>query len=447
MRLGGTLQDNVIYETIGQQHPCQQFVKNKTHFFGFNQACLSMFRWDELNNFFKETGAVATFGLNALTGRKIYAHGSAVGAWDSSNAESLVRYTASKAYNIIGWELGNELSGQGIGARITADQYVSDVDKLRNLIDVIYNGSEAKPLVLAPGGYFDAPWFTQFIDKTSRTKSVQVITHHVYNLGPAMDNHLVEKILDPSYLDGEAGIFSSLQRIIKKSGTSAVAWVGEAGGAYNGGHNLVTNAFVMNFWYLDQLGMAATYDTRTYCRQTLVGGNYGLLKTTTFIPNPDYYSALLWHRLMGKHVLLASPSGWQNLRAYAHCSKQSSGIVLLLLNLDGWSTVQVSISTESGLITSMTKGDSYGSKFGKSDFTGLAPRTNGTTREEYHLTSQNRQLHSQIVFLNGKVLKVSSSGEIPNLKPRNVNLLEPVIVDPVSVVFVHFPSIVLPACK
>lgn len=44
--------------------------------------------------------------------------------------------------------------------------------------------------------------------------------------------------------------------------------------------------------YLDQLGMSATYDTRTYCRQTLIGGNYGLLNTTNFLPNPDYYRSL-----------------------------------------------------------------------------------------------------------------------------------------------------------
>lgn len=41
--------------------------------------------------------------------------------------------------------------------------------------------------------------------------------------------------------------------------------------------------------YLDQLGMASTFDTKTYCRQSLIGGNYGLLNTTTFVPNPDYY--------------------------------------------------------------------------------------------------------------------------------------------------------------
>lgn len=63
-----------------------------------------------------------------------------------------------------------------------------------------------------------------------------------------VDKHLIEKILNPSFLDGEADTFSNLQSIIKSSGTSARAWVGESGGAYNSGHNLVSNAFVYSFW-------------------------------------------------------------------------------------------------------------------------------------------------------------------------------------------------------
>lgn len=59
---------------------------------------------------------------------------------------------------------------------------------------------------------------------------------------------MIEKILDPSYLDGEAKTFKDLQSIVKSSGSGAVAWVGEAGGAYNSGRNLVTNAFVFSFW-------------------------------------------------------------------------------------------------------------------------------------------------------------------------------------------------------
>lgn len=63
-----------------------------------------------------------------------------------------------------------------------------------------------------------------------------------------VDQHLVEKILDPTYLDGEAATFSSLQGILSSGSTSATAWVGEAGGAYNSGHHLVTDSFVFSFW-------------------------------------------------------------------------------------------------------------------------------------------------------------------------------------------------------
>lgn len=63
-----------------------------------------------------------------------------------------------------------------------------------------------------------------------------------------VDEHLIEKILDPSYLDGEADVFRGLKNILRSSATSAVAWVGESGGAYNSGRNHVTNAFVFSFW-------------------------------------------------------------------------------------------------------------------------------------------------------------------------------------------------------
>lgn len=80
------------------------------------------------------------------------------------------------------WLSGNELSGNGVGARVSADQYASDVNILQNLVDNIHTGFKDKPLVLAPGGFFDANWFKEFIDKTP--KSLQVVTQHIYNLGP-----------------------------------------------------------------------------------------------------------------------------------------------------------------------------------------------------------------------------------------------------------------------
>ncbi|KAA8522950.1 hypothetical protein F0562_009373 [Nyssa sinensis] len=446
IRLGGTLQDKVIYETEDHQQPCIPFAKNTSELFSFTQGCLPLSRWDELNTFFEESGAVIIFGLNALNGRTIRSDGSAVGAWDSTNAESLISYTVKKNYTIHGWELGNELSGSGVGVRVAADQYASDTITLQKIVQDIYKGVESKPLIIAPGGFFDANWFKEYIDKES--KSLDVVTHHIYNLGPGVDDHLVEKILDPSYLDGEADTFSRLQSTIKNSETSAIAWVGEAGGAYNSGHNLVTNAFVFSFWYLDQLGMASAYDTKTYCRQSLIGGNYGLLNTTTFVPNPDYYSALLWHRLMGKNVLSTSFSGTKKIRAYAHCAKQSQGITLLLINMDNTTTVQAKVAFNSSgtLPHKHRKHRSHSHRTNHIRLPRLSKKS-AMTRKEYHLTAKDGNLHSQIMLLNGNILAVNSSGHIPPLEPVNANTSEPITIAPLSIVFAHMPSVVVTACR
>ena len=50
------------------------------------------------------------FGLNALNGRVLMPDGLSSGHWNSSNAESLIRYTAEKGYDVHGWELGEFLA-------------------------------------------------------------------------------------------------------------------------------------------------------------------------------------------------------------------------------------------------------------------------------------------------------------------------------------------------
>ncbi|KAG6706550.1 hypothetical protein I3842_07G227000 [Carya illinoinensis] len=445
IRLGGTLQDKVIYDTEGNPPQCSSFVKNNSELLGFSQGCLPMSRWDELNIFFKKSGAVVVFGLNELSGKTVDSQGSAIGAWKSSDAESLIRYTVNNGYTIHGWELGNELSGNGIGTRVSAHQYASDINSLQNMVQNIYAGFEVKPLVIAPGGFFDANWFTEFIKETP--ESLHVVSHHIYSLGPGVDDHLIDRILDPSSLDSVSQTFSSLRSILKSSGTRAVAWVGEAGGAYNSGHHLVTDAFVFSFWYLDQLGMASSFDTKTYCRQSLVGGNYGLLDASTLVPNPDYYSALLWHRLMGRNVLSTNFSGTNKIRAYAHCSKKTQGITLLLINLNGNATVQVHVSTENATILSTSN-----SQENQNPRTGFATMSRGSkiryiTREEYHLTAKDGDLHSQTMLLNGKILTVNSSGDIPFLEPITVNQSDPITVAPFSIVFAQIPYIIFSACN
>lgn len=56
LRLGGSLQDKVTYETEDDHQSCTPFVANTSEMFGFTQGCLPMHRWDELNNFFEKAG-------------------------------------------------------------------------------------------------------------------------------------------------------------------------------------------------------------------------------------------------------------------------------------------------------------------------------------------------------------------------------------------------------
>ncbi|GLJ49120.1 hypothetical protein SUGI_1036230 [Cryptomeria japonica] len=433
IRLGGSLQDKVIYDVGHLKQPCSPFTKNVSLMFGFTDGCLPMSRWDALNLFFRKTGAVVAFGLNALNGRKEVSKGVSEGPWDSTNAYDFIQYTVDHDYQINAWELGNELSGKGYGTSINATQYAADVINLKGILKKIYKDFQVKPQLVAPDGNFDANWYKEFLQQ-SGPDIVGVVTHHIYSLGPGVDQHLVEKILDPSYLNQVESTFKSLENILETYGPWSSAWVGEAGGAYNSGHNLVTNAFVSSFWYLDQLGMASTYNTKSYCRQSLIGGNYGLLNTTTYVPNPDYYSALLWHRLMGPRVLSVSLTGTQYLRPYAHCTKNATGVTLLLINLSKSDGITVAVST-------------YSQNGGQKNLTARTDLVNGTSRLEYHLTAKDGDLHSQTMLLNGKALDVTPKGEIPALEPIEVNPQMPISIAPLSIAFVSLPYVQVLACS
>ncbi|KAL6645091.1 hypothetical protein ACP70R_016699 [Stipagrostis hirtigluma subsp. patula] len=55
IRLGGSLQDRVVYD-VGTDSPCSPFRNMSNGLFGFSDGCLSMDRWDKLNDLFQKTG-------------------------------------------------------------------------------------------------------------------------------------------------------------------------------------------------------------------------------------------------------------------------------------------------------------------------------------------------------------------------------------------------------
>ncbi|KAE9609645.1 putative glycosidase [Lupinus albus] len=455
IRIGGSLQDRVMYEVGSLKFPCHPFQKTEGELFGFSKGCLHMKRWDELNHFFNKTGAILTFGLNALSGRHKISETIWGGNWDPSNAKDFINYTISKRYKIDSWEFGNELSGNGVGASVDAAQYGKDLKNLKQILNTLYQNSKSKPSLIAPGGFYQKEWFDKLL-QASGSGTIDVLTHHIYNLGPGSDDEgLEKKILDPEYLSQVETIFSNLAESIQKNGPWSSAWVGEAGGAYNSGGRYVSNTFVDSFWYLDQLGIASKYNTKVYCRQTLIGGNYGLLNTTTFTPNPDYYSALLWHQLMGKSVLAASNDAFSPfLRTYAHCSKGRDGITLLLINFSNQNRFILTVDDDESVSSGINE-DAKSTRVEKSfiyhlkrTFSWVGRKGSDITfREEYHLTPNDYNLRSQTMMLNGIPLELSTDGDIPTMTPVQSNVHSHINIAPLSVAFIVYPDFDAPTCN
>ncbi|TYJ16958.1 hypothetical protein E1A91_A09G017400v1, partial [Gossypium mustelinum] len=413
IKVGGSLQDQVVYG-VGRVKNRPNFMKNEDSLFGFFQGCLPKERWDELNKIFNQTGVKVTFGLNALLGRNRsqIEKGLWVGDWKSQNARDFMKYTISKGYKVDSYEFGNQLSGAGMGASVEAEQYGKDIVVLKNLVKELHPDPKTQPKVLGPSGYYDEKWFNSFLE-VSGHDVVDGVTHHIYNLGPGDDPNMITKIQDPSYLNQVAQTYKAL----------------------HGGAKDLSPTFADGFWYLDQLGMASTYNHKVFCRQTLIGGNYALLNTTTSIPNPDYYGALLWHRLMGSTVLAVTQESNPNLRVYAHCAKKKPGISIIFINLSKDSSFNVTLSnyerqSRNSRSTDVAKPEFRGSK----------------DREEYHLAALAGNIQGQIVLLNDVPMDPTETFDIPTMEPKLVNASTPISIAAHSIVYVTIRDFQAPAC-
>lgn len=119
------------------------------------------------------------------------------------------------------------------------------------------------------------------------------------------------------------------------------------------------------------------------------------------------------------------------------------GITLLLINIDGKTTVRVKIDFNGTLHHHKHGHHSHGTR---GDLLRQWKQASEAVREEYHLTPMDGNIQSRTVLLNGKALIVDSVGAIPSLQPARVNSSELITVAPYSIVFVSMPNVSIPAC-
>jgi hypothetical protein len=209
--------------------------------------------------------------------------------------------------------------------------------------------------------------------------------------------------------------FDRTQDLGSKYDPKALVWDTEGGSASCGGQQDYSNRFEATFWYLNALGSLAQHGLAVFIRQTLSGSDYGLIDDKTLAPNPDYWAALLWHRLMGTDILAPrlrhAPA---RLRVYGACTRGAAGTTLLALNLDPRRPVTLSL-------------------------------TRGSSPAHVYVVTAPKLLGQQ-VRLNGHPLRTTPGGDIPALAAatlRGSTLKLPAA----SYAFIVQSSIGPPACR
>jgi heparanase 1 len=454
IRVGGSLCDTISYNvTAADATRCAKdfSLDNSSHLgYALKGPCLQMKRWAQLNQLCARPNCRLAFGLNGLAGRRLAAPCAAgtnckwtnpppkccttwEGDWDPTNALSLMRHAKATGTTPFAFELGNEIAGpKGIEAKnLDPAQYGRDVDTLASVIASVWTSPEGDadappPKVVA----YDSSYVDGYVRALlNATRSIDILTSHAYSLGAgAHPDDVFRHATSTATLDATASEYlATASAVAQAPGPKRpVPWVGEAGGAYNSGAPTVTDAFVSNFWYLDALGNAAVHGFGGWCRQTLVGGNYSLLSTNTFVPHPDYYAALLWRTLMGSTVLSArqGPPAVPALRTYAHCSPPRAGanptsrgdVTVLLLNM-----ASNALTVELGIEN--------------------AARSENTTRELWLGEASQAGLRASAVLFNGIL---AQGAAVP--RGRRLPLDAKILLQPMSYAFVRTGNIHALAC-
>jgi len=415
LRIGGTTADKVYYDLsdtpVATAPAPYQYVLGRA-------------QWDAVNAFASAAGMRVLFTLDAGPGPR-----DASLAWTPDNARTLLAYTASRAYPVALWELGNEVNAYpftlGFSFKISPAQFASDVAAARALVAATTPGV---PLGAPSSAYWPEsgeiiPFYADFMDAGGG--SIDVVTWHYYPMQsvrcPVATRRADASLMfDPATLD-EIDTWAAQT---EDAGQGKPIWLGETGNAQCGGEPGVSDTYVAGFWWLDELAKVARRGHRVVVRQTLSGSDYGLLDDATLTPRPDYWTSLLWRTLVGARVLDASSSD-PLLRVYAHCTRAGApdaaggAVTLVVANLDRSRGAELALDAMAG-----------------------------DQADAYVLTADDPG--STSVALGGQTLVAGDDGSLPALAPavtKRASGALRVTFPPASYGFVVVPGAAAAACS
>uniref|UniRef100_A0A669Q0Z9 Heparanase 2 (inactive) n=1 Tax=Phasianus colchicus TaxID=9054 RepID=A0A669Q0Z9_PHACC len=357
---------------------------------------------DKLYNFADCSGLHLIFALNALRRNPN-------NSWNSSNALSLLKYSASKKYNI-SWELGNEPNNYRtlIGRSVNGSQLGKDYIQLRSLLQLI--------LML---------FLVSFL--SSCFPCSYYIDGRVAKVTDFLKTRLLDTLSDQ---------IRKIQKVVNTYTPGKKIWLEGVGATSAGGMNNLSDSYAAGFLWLNTLGLLASQGIDVVVRHSFLDHGHNHLVDQNFNPLPDYWLSLLYKRLIGPKVLAIHVAGLQRkprpgrvirdkLRIYAHCTSSHNhnyvrgSITLYIINLHR-SRKKIKLA--------------------------------GTLRDkmvhQYLLQPYGKDgLHSKSVQLNGQPLAMVDDGTLPELKPRPLRAGRTLVIPPLTMSFYVVKNVNALACR
>ncbi|NXP65219.1 HPSE2 protein, partial [Chloropsis cyanopogon] len=383
---------------------------------------------DKLYNFADCSGLHLIFALNALRRNPN-------NSWNSSNALSLLKYSASKKYNI-SWELGNEPNNYRtlIGRSVNGSQLGRDYTQLRSLLQLIRTYSRAHlygPNIGRPRKNVVA--FLEGFMKVAGGAVDAVTWQHYYIDGRVAK---VTDFLKTRLLDTLSDQIRKIQKVVNMYTPGKKIWLEGVGVTSAGGMNNLSDSYAAGFLWLNTLGLLASQGIDVVVRHSFLDHGHNHLVDQNFNPLPDYWLSLLYKRLIGPKVLAIHVAGLQRkprpgrvirdkLRIYAHCTSYHNhnyvrgSITLYIINLHR-SRKKIKLA--------------------------------GTLRDkivhQYLLQPYGKDgLHSKSVQLNGQPLAMLDDGTLPELKPRPLRAGRTLVIPPLTMSFYVVKNVNALACR
>ena len=337
VRVSGTWANTAYFQNSDQPAP-------KTPPKGFG-GVLTRRQWKGVIDFAQAVDAKLVTSFATSPGTR-----NAAGIWTPDQARQLLAYTKSIGGSIAAAEYMNEptyaeMGGAPKGYDAAAfgrdfSVFLPFVKKAAPDMLVLGPGGVGEGIPLAPIGLAGSIIKTEDILKATGP-GFDGFSYHSYgatskrcaSMGPASqttaDAALSEDFL--SRADRIEAFYAGLRDTFEPG---KPLWLTETADAACGG-NPWASTFLDSFRYLDQLGRLSKRGVQVHMHNTLASSDYGLLDDNTLMPRPNYWAALLWHKIMGTTVLDPGLSTASSLHLYAHCLRgQPGGVALLAINTD-----------------------------------------------------------------------------------------------------------------